>query len=298
MVGVLVCCSIIETSEYEPYGRLLNRANDNRAGYTGHVMDAVSGLTYMQQRYYDPSIGAFLSVDPVTANSGTGANFNRYWYANNSPYRFTDPDGRATVDEMIDSGAQGCGAVSCAGWAGLHAVWSVFGAEGISRIADRGWSNTSSGDRASAALELVAVLPSVKLLGKAAGALRAADDALVAAKGATPLLQAPRKIAAAWGSSTYRQGGLMTGIEHVMYRHGPNSGFPNVSRFAAGTRMGDISRYVDSALRSGTVTSAGRGAYTVEYNLGRTIGTDSAGNATSSIRVHVRDGVIQTAFPF
>lgn len=35
-----------------------------------------------------------MSVDPVTANGSTGANFNRYWYANNNPYRFTDPDGR------------------------------------------------------------------------------------------------------------------------------------------------------------------------------------------------------------
>jgi hypothetical protein len=35
-----------------------------------------------------------LSVDPVTANSVDGSNFNRYWYANNNPYTFTDPDGR------------------------------------------------------------------------------------------------------------------------------------------------------------------------------------------------------------
>ena len=86
--------AIIETSEYEPYGRLLNRANDNRAGYTGHVMDAASGLTYMQQRYYDPSIGRFLSVDPVTANSTGGGNFNRYWYVENNPYKYIDPDGK------------------------------------------------------------------------------------------------------------------------------------------------------------------------------------------------------------
>ncbi len=86
--------TVIETSEYEPYGKLLNRANDDRAGYTGHVMDSASGLTYMQQRYYDPQIGRFLSVDPVTANSVNGSNFNRYWYANNSPYKFIDPDGR------------------------------------------------------------------------------------------------------------------------------------------------------------------------------------------------------------
>ncbi len=85
---------VVETSEYEPYGALLNRANDDRVGYTGHVMDAASGLIYMQQRYYDPEIGRFLSVDPVTADSATGGNFNRYWYASSSPYRFTDPDGR------------------------------------------------------------------------------------------------------------------------------------------------------------------------------------------------------------
>ena len=94
--------AIIETSEYEPYGRLLNRNNDDRAGYTGHVMDAVSGLTYMQQRYYDPSIGAFLSVDPVTAYSNPVGAFNRYKYAANNPYRFTDPDGRYEEDVHRD----------------------------------------------------------------------------------------------------------------------------------------------------------------------------------------------------
>jgi uncharacterized protein RhaS with RHS repeats len=49
----------------------------------------------MQQRYYDPGIGTFLSVDPVTAYEDPIGMFNRYKYANNNPYRFTDPDGRA-----------------------------------------------------------------------------------------------------------------------------------------------------------------------------------------------------------
>ncbi|QNN47083.1 hypothetical protein H9L17_02640 [Thermomonas brevis] len=84
----------IETSEYEPYGKLVNRANDDRAGYTGHVMDSASGLTYMQQRYYDPVCGCFLSVDPVTAYSNPIGAFSRYWYASNNPYKFKDPDGR------------------------------------------------------------------------------------------------------------------------------------------------------------------------------------------------------------
>jgi len=51
-------------------------------------------------------VGRFLSVDPVGADANTGGNFNRYWYANNNPYRFTDPDGRAP---------QGCGDGSCEG---------------------------------------------------------------------------------------------------------------------------------------------------------------------------------------
>jgi len=53
----------------------------------------------MQQRYYDPGIGRFLSVDPVAANPNTGASFNRYNYAMNNPYRFTDPDGRDCVSK-------------------------------------------------------------------------------------------------------------------------------------------------------------------------------------------------------
>ena len=48
----------------------------------------------MQQRYYDPGIPRFLSVDPVAASPTTGSNFNRYKYAANNPYRFRDPDGR------------------------------------------------------------------------------------------------------------------------------------------------------------------------------------------------------------
>src|SRR3546814_9136437 len=63
----------------------------------------------MQQRYYDPRVGRFWSVDPVTVDS-VGGNFNRYWYANNNPYRFTDPDGRQAKEgyEFDTCGITGC----------------------------------------------------------------------------------------------------------------------------------------------------------------------------------------------
>ena len=86
--------NVIERREYEPFGAQLTPAIQDGPGYTGHVQDAATGLTYMQQRYYDPRIGTFLSVDPVPALSSPEVHFNRYRYANNNPYRFTDPDGR------------------------------------------------------------------------------------------------------------------------------------------------------------------------------------------------------------
>lgn len=89
---------VIERMDYEPWGAIIGKPGHNGIGYTGHVMDGATGLTYMQQRYYDQSIGRFLSVDPVVANSNTGASFNRYWYATDNPYKFVDPDGRQSVD--------------------------------------------------------------------------------------------------------------------------------------------------------------------------------------------------------
>jgi RHS repeat-associated protein len=101
---------VIERTVYEPYGAVLNRPLNNRPGYTGHVEDAVTGLNYMQQRYYDPQLGRFLSNDPVTAYSnGDMRFFNRYAYAFNNPYGFKDPDGRETgaayrAIYLLDSG--------------------------------------------------------------------------------------------------------------------------------------------------------------------------------------------------
>ncbi|KAF1714291.1 hypothetical protein CSC71_04445 [Pseudoxanthomonas sangjuensis] len=80
--------------EYEPYGQQINGTAKDGPGYTGHVQDAATGMTYMQQRYMDPVLGVFLSVDPVTAYSNPVGAFNRYLYASNNPYAFIDPDGR------------------------------------------------------------------------------------------------------------------------------------------------------------------------------------------------------------
>lgn len=93
--------AVIERNEYEPFGFDLTGVKDG-PGYTGHVSDAATGLSYMQQRYYDPQIGRFLSVDPVTADGNTGENFNRYAYVDNNPYMYIDPDGRSKLRALLE----------------------------------------------------------------------------------------------------------------------------------------------------------------------------------------------------
>jgi|GEM_PF-5095773 len=81
---------------YMPFGESLinDAANDNHGGYTGHIKDSASGLTYMQARYYDPVIGRFLSVDPVGFFPRQPGMFNRYAYTLNDPINDVDQDGQ------------------------------------------------------------------------------------------------------------------------------------------------------------------------------------------------------------
>jgi RHS repeat-associated protein len=80
-------------TRYEPYGATAAGTAPKGIGFTGHVNDLDIGLVYMQQRYYDPIAGRFLSVDPVTTDLKTGSSFNRYVYVENNPFGNVDPTG-------------------------------------------------------------------------------------------------------------------------------------------------------------------------------------------------------------
>ncbi|PWK53034.1 RHS repeat domain-containing protein [Pleionea mediterranea] len=82
--------------DYQPFGKqLTNQDVDNNIGYTGHKEDKSLGLTYMQARWYHPNAGRFMSTDPIRYRDIHS--FNRYVYANNNPYNFIDPDGKAAI---------------------------------------------------------------------------------------------------------------------------------------------------------------------------------------------------------
>jgi len=113
------------------------------------VMDAGTGFTYMQARYYDPLLPRFLSGDPAPVDAKMGANFNRYWYANNNPYKFTDPDGRLVFLAIpIVVGAEACAASVVCGAAAI-ATGAYIGkkiGDGVRALRDNNQRSESAED--------------------------------------------------------------------------------------------------------------------------------------------------------
>jgi RHS repeat-associated protein len=77
-------------------------ANRDEAGFTGHIRDRATGLTYAQARYYNPVTARFLAPDPVGFADGGWPHFNRYVYVENDPVNLIDPDGDDAVAVTAD----------------------------------------------------------------------------------------------------------------------------------------------------------------------------------------------------
>lgn len=68
-------------------------ASTTRDGFTGHEMVDTIGLVHMGGRMYDPSLGRFLSVDPLIGSLGDSQQVGSYGYVGNRPLSRTDPTG-------------------------------------------------------------------------------------------------------------------------------------------------------------------------------------------------------------
>lgn len=77
----------------------LTEASQSRLQYTGHERDkSATGegpdtLDYMFARYYSPTLGRFLSLDPLNGYPAEPQSWNRYAYTRNNPMSLIDPDG-------------------------------------------------------------------------------------------------------------------------------------------------------------------------------------------------------------
>jgi len=86
--------TITHSYSYDPFGKVLAKteADANPFQYVGQhgVQYESPTLTFMRARYYDPTIGRFLSEDPIWA-------LNLYPYADNNPVMMIDPKGLFSI---------------------------------------------------------------------------------------------------------------------------------------------------------------------------------------------------------
>ncbi len=81
---------VVSTATYNAYGAVVGHSGPNTTpiGFAGAYTDPVSGLLYLVNRYYDPTTGEFLSVDPDVSTT-----HEPYEYADDDPMNNTDPSG-------------------------------------------------------------------------------------------------------------------------------------------------------------------------------------------------------------
>ncbi|MBB5321167.1 RHS repeat-associated core domain-containing protein [Marinobacter oulmenensis] len=93
--------AVVWQQAYDPWGEPVTTTANNRA-FTGKWRDQGTGLNDYSARWQSSSIGRFTQIDDAPWNESNIHSFNRYAYANNSPYRYKDPDGNVPVDTIWD----------------------------------------------------------------------------------------------------------------------------------------------------------------------------------------------------
>ena len=68
-------------------------AQATRRGFTFHEQLDGVGFIHMNGRVYDPTVGRFLSGDPITGDGSDSQRANPYSYVSNRPLNLTDPTG-------------------------------------------------------------------------------------------------------------------------------------------------------------------------------------------------------------
>lgn len=84
------------TVKYLPFGETRMGSVPTDKLFTGQRLDE-TGLYYYNARYYDPTLGRFISPDTIIPNPANPQCFNRFSYCLNNPLKYIDPIGLTDV---------------------------------------------------------------------------------------------------------------------------------------------------------------------------------------------------------
>jgi len=89
--------ALANTYSYDSFGKLTASTGSlvNPFQYTGREFDQETGFYFYRARYFDQSVGRFISGDPVGFR---GQDINLYRYVKNQPTGFVDPSGLVSID--------------------------------------------------------------------------------------------------------------------------------------------------------------------------------------------------------
>lgn len=127
---------VVSRTVYKPFGDIDPRYSEGsdifRAKFGGQEFDGESGLYYFKARYYDATLGRFVSADNVMGAGFMQVDaFNRYAFAGNNPIRNVDPSGHSFIVGLIVGAVVG--------------ATVAFAGELIHQGVSNGWGNIQVG---------------------------------------------------------------------------------------------------------------------------------------------------------
>jgi len=92
--------NVIKNYDYDAFSNEKNSdPNDtNLFRYCGEYFDKETGTIYLRARYYDPTIGRFITEDSYFGETNDPLSLNLYTYCANNPIMFFDPSGYLKTD--------------------------------------------------------------------------------------------------------------------------------------------------------------------------------------------------------
>jgi RHS repeat-associated protein len=96
--------NIEESYNYDAYGNLMaGDASENAYLFAGEQRDIETGLDYLRARYYDPTLGRFISRDAYSGSLEDPMSLHKYQYAHANPVINIDPSGYFSLQDLMAS---------------------------------------------------------------------------------------------------------------------------------------------------------------------------------------------------